>query len=61
MSAFLAMGGYAVYVWSSYAVAFVALAAIAAHAALRARARRAELGKLRERLGDGRGARRRRP
>lgn len=61
MSAFLAMGGYAVYVWSSYAIAFAALGGIAVHAALRARARRAALGELRERLGDGRSARRRRP
>ena len=54
MSAFFAMGGYAVYVWSSYVIALGVLAAIAIHSTLRARARRAALRKLRERLGGGR-------
>lgn len=50
MSAFLAMGGYAVWVWSAYAVALSVLAAVGAHAALSARARRRELDALRARL-----------
>lgn len=50
MSAFLAMGGYAVWVWSAYAVALSVLAAVGVHAALSARARRRELDALRARL-----------
>ncbi len=50
MSAFLAMGGYAVWVWSAYAVALAVLAAVGVHAALSARARRRELDALRARL-----------
>lgn len=55
MSAFLAMGGYAVWVWSSYAVALSVLAAVGVHAALSARARRRELDALRARLSSPRG------
>ena len=51
MSAFFAMGGYAVWVWSSYAVAFGALTAVGVRSALRARANRAALEALRARLG----------
>ncbi len=57
MSAFLEMGGYAVFVWPSYAVATAVMAAIAVHAVLRARARRAELEALQARLGRPRRAR----
>ena len=55
MSAFLAMGGYAVWVWSAYAVALGGLAALGAHALVRARARRAALEELQARLGRVRG------
>lgn len=51
MSAFFAMGGYAVWVWSSYAVALGALTAVGVRSALRARANRAALEALRARLG----------
>ena len=57
MSAFLAMGGYAVWVWSAYAVALGGLAALGAHALVRARARRAALEELQARLGRVRGRR----
>ena len=52
MSEFLAMGGYAVFVWSSYAVAAAVLAALGIHAAARARARRAALEAVRAQLAD---------
>lgn len=60
MSGFLAMGGYAVWVWSSYAVAAAVLAALGIHAALRARSRRAALEALEQRLGPASDRRRRR-
>lgn len=50
MKEFFAMGGYAVWVWSSYAVALGALAAVGVRSALRARANRAALAALRARL-----------
>ncbi len=53
MTDFFAMGGYAVWVWSSYAVALAVPAAIGIHAAIRARARRAALAALQERLARG--------
>ena len=56
MKEFFAMGGYAVWVWSSYAVALGALAAVGVRSALRARANRAALAALRARLERGGGA-----
>jgi heme exporter protein D len=48
---FLAMGGYAQFVWPAYGVALVLLAGLALHAARRRRLRRAELEALEARLG----------
>jgi heme exporter protein D len=48
---FFAMGGYATYVWSAYAVAAAVLIGVAASALFRARARRVELEALQAILG----------
>ena len=48
---FFAMGGYATYVWSAYAVAAAVLIGLAASALFRARTRRVELEALQAILG----------
>jgi heme exporter protein D len=48
---YFAMGGYATYVWSAYAVAAAVLIGLAAFAIMRARARGAELEALQTTLG----------
>jgi heme exporter protein D len=48
---FLAMGGYAAYVWTSYGVAAAVLIGLAAAATIKGRARRAELDALQTQLG----------
>jgi heme exporter protein D len=54
IGAFLAMGGYAAFVWPAYGVALVVLAALAAHSSWRYRQSTVTL----ERLQQARGARR---
>ena len=54
IGAFLAMGGYAAFVWPAYGVAFVVLAGLAAHSAWRYRQSTVTL----DRLQQGRGAKR---
>jgi heme exporter protein D len=49
MMEFLAMGGYAAYVWPSYAVAFLVLSAFAVNAVTRYRAAARELDQLQAR------------
>jgi heme exporter protein D len=48
---FFAMGGYAMYVWTAYAVAAAVLIGLAATAIMRARAGRVELETLQATLG----------
>jgi len=54
LAGFLAMGGYAQFVWPAYAVAAAVLAGLALAAARRLRARRAELAALEARVGTAR-------
>ena len=54
MSDFLAMGGYAAYVWWSYGITAAVLIGLAAFAIQCGRARRAELEELQARLGPSR-------
>ena len=54
---FLAMGGYATFVWSAYAVAAAVLIGLATTAIFRGRARRAELETLQAQLGRRSGGR----
>ncbi len=54
MSDFLAMGGYATFVWWSYGLTAAVLIGLAVFALRRARARREELDQLQARLGPGR-------
>lgn len=55
MSTFLAMGGYAAYVWSAFGFALVALVALLAQSWHAARRREAELDQLRGVVRTGRG------
>jgi heme exporter protein D len=48
MSEFLAMGGYAAYVWSAFGFAALVLLALLAHSVWSARRREEELARLRE-------------
>lgn len=50
---FFAMGGYAVFVWSSFGFALVAMLAVALHSLIAARRRRDELEELRRRVRRG--------
>jgi len=54
LSAFLAMGGYAAYVWSAFGFAVVALLALLAQSWHAARSREAELAQLRSVVRAGR-------
>ena len=54
MSEFLAMGGYAAYVWSAFGFALVVLLALLAQSWRAARLREAELAQLRETVRAGR-------
>lgn len=51
LSAFVDMGGYAAYVWPSYAVAAIVLGGLVADSVRRLRVRRAELARLEARYG----------
>jgi len=56
LSAFLAMGGYAAYVWSAFGFALVALLALLVQSWLAAHRREAELAQLRSLVRSGRRA-----
>ena len=58
VSDFLAMGGYAAFVWPAYGVTAVVLGGLVAHSVIGYRTRRRELDRIQAETGSARGRRR---